>query len=422
MAEEDRTAQYTDIQLQFLDLVKKYPVKSPETIVDYITSQGETVLEDPVKLASALSECEITPVRRRQILKHWFAEKGIEVAEELLKKVALPPDQRKEAESREAAEKESKQAKYSVDQETAGIKVASTAEKALTWDEAEKLSKSIKKEISEKGRGKPVTYVYDADAGVVRMAKEGEPGGTLDQAKELKKMADEAKGKQGEESPFIPDTNGNWILNPKAKITGVEFMAFDAIRRAQQKGEPVDPIEMLGQAAEKMKVYQDALGGGGRQLPDWMTDPAKFIQMVQTISGSGKPDETLKTELTELKKSLDEMREQRYKDQLEGQQKQIGVLTNKVVDLTDHIDDIIRGKTGRTEMDIIHEVATEGLGLAKTELSGIRQDIRQLFAGGRLPPPPTSQQREEIKAKLRVGVQTDQELEELGKKLFFKES
>jgi len=98
MAEEDRAAQYTDIQLQFLELVKKYPVKNPETVVDYITSQEGTVLEDPEKLAVALSECEITPVRRRQILKHWFAEKGIEVAPELLRRVALPPERKREVE------------------------------------------------------------------------------------------------------------------------------------------------------------------------------------------------------------------------------------------------------------------------------------------------------------------------------------
>ncbi len=178
MGDEEGTEQYTDIQLQFLDLVKKYPVKNPETIVDYVTSQGETVLEDPEKLAVSLSECEITPVRRRQILKHWFADKGVEVPPELLQKVALPPERRKELEEREKAEEESKRAKYSVDEETGAIKVATTGEKALTWPEAEKLSKSIKKEIAERGKRKEVRYVYDADAKEVRIAREGEIGGT----------------------------------------------------------------------------------------------------------------------------------------------------------------------------------------------------------------------------------------------------
>ncbi|GAJ16775.1 unnamed protein product, partial [marine sediment metagenome] len=38
-------------------------------------------------------------------------------------------------------EEESKKAKYSVDEDTGAIKVATSEEKALTWPEAEKLSK-----------------------------------------------------------------------------------------------------------------------------------------------------------------------------------------------------------------------------------------------------------------------------------------
>ena len=43
MTEENRTKEYTDIQEQFLELLKKYPVKNAETVVDYVTSQGETL-------------------------------------------------------------------------------------------------------------------------------------------------------------------------------------------------------------------------------------------------------------------------------------------------------------------------------------------------------------------------------------------
>jgi hypothetical protein len=420
MAEEDRTTQYTDIQLQFLELVRKYPVKSPETVVDYITSQGGTVLEDAEKLAVALSECEITPVRRRQILKHWFAEKGIEVAPELLQKVALPPERRKEVEEREKAEEETKRAKYSVDEESGAIKVATTGEKALTWPEAEKLSKTIKREIAEKERkgGKKVAYVYDSDTNTVRMAREGEIGGTLEQAKELKRMAEEGKGKGGE-SPFIMDADGNWTLNPKARVTGVELMALESIRRAQERGEPVDPIEMLGKAAEKMKVYQEVLGGGGR--PEWMTDPAKFIETVETIAGKGKGDETVKTELAELRKTLDDMKEQRYREQIESQQRQIAALTDKVSELADLVVDLKRPVTGRTEMDLLHEVADKGLEVIKTELPGFRRDIKEAFMGGALPPPKSPEERKERTERLRQAVQRDKEIEEIGRRLFFGE-
>jgi len=417
MEEENRAAQYTDIQLQFLELVKKYPVKNPETVVDYITSQEGTVLEDPEKLAVALSECEITPVRRRQILKHWFAEKGIEVAPELLRRVALPPERREEIEEQEAAEKESKRAKYSVDEETGAIKVATTGEKALTWPEAEKLSKTIKKEM-ERG-GKRVAYVYDSDTNTVRMAKEGEIGGTLEQAKELKKMADEARGKGGEEPTFILDEDGNWTLNPKARVSAVDLMALESIKRAQEKGGPVDPLDALSQAAEKMKVYREALGGGGR--PDWMTDPAKFIETVERISGGGKGDETLKTELAEMRKSLDDMREQRYRDQIESQKQQIGALTNKMGELADLVADLRRPVTGRTEMDVIHEVATEGITTIRTEAAGMRGLIKEAFAGGALPQPRSAEERKDRTARLRQAVQKDREIEEIGRRLFFGE-
>ena len=82
--------------------------------------------------------------------------------------------------------------------------------------------------MAEKGKAKPPTYVYDAETGVVRMAKEGEVGGTMEQAKELKKMGEDVK-KEEAESPFIQDGEGNWILNPKAKISGMEPLYAPAI-------------------------------------------------------------------------------------------------------------------------------------------------------------------------------------------------
>lgn len=421
MTEENRAEQYTDIQLQFLNLLKKYPVKNPETVVDYVTSQDETVLEDPEKLAQALSECEISPVRRRQVLKHWFADKGVEVTPELLKKVTLPLERRKEVEEAEAAEREDKKAKYSVDEDTGAIKVATTGEKALTWPEAEKLSKQIKKEVTERAKGKEVKYVYDPDARTVRMAKEGEVGGTLEQAKELKKMAEETKGKEGGESPFIQDSDGNWTLNPKATVTGIELLAFESIRKAQERGEPVDPIEALSQAAEKVKVFREAVVGTGTQVPDWMTDPVKFIETVDKISGGGKGDEALKQQVTSLEKTLTDMRDDRYKEQIESQKQQIGVLSGNVKELADRVADLSKPAIGRTEMDIIHEIAHEGIGVFKTELPGLRRDIKEALGSTVLPPPKSAEERQAAKIKLGQAVQTDQEIEKIGRRLFFKE-
>ncbi|GAI77854.1 unnamed protein product, partial [marine sediment metagenome] len=225
-----------------------------------------------------------------------------------------------------------------------------------------------------------------------------------------------------EESPFITDEHGNWTLNPKAKVTGVELMALESIRKAQERGEPVDPIEAMAQAADKIKIFQDTLGGGGRALPDWMTDPAKFIETVERISGGGKVDEALKQQVTGLEKTLADMREDRYKEQIESQKQEIKTLGGKVGELTDRVADLGKPATGRTEMDILHEIASEGIGVLKTELPGFRRDIKEAIGSTVLPPAKSADERKQRTTKLRQAVETDSEIEEIGRRLFFSES
>lgn len=422
MAEENEESKYTDIQQQFLDLLKKYPVKSPELIVDYISSQGETVLEDPEKMAVALSECEITPVRRRQILKHWFADKGVTVPDEMLNRAGLPRDKAKEAEEKSKAEEDSKKSKYSVDEDTGAIKVATSGEKALTWPEAEKLSKTIKKEIAERDKGGGVKYVYDTSSKAVRMAKQGEIGGTLQEAKELKQMAEEGRDKEGEESPFVTDAEGNWTLNPKAKVTGLELMAMDAIRKGQERGEAVDPIEALSQATAKMKSIKEAMGAKEQQLPEWMTDPIKLIETMQRLSGGDKGDEALKQQVADLQKTLVDMKEERFKNTIEEQNRQILALAGTINSLKEEMANIGKAAVGRTELDILHEVATEGLNLAKIELPGFRKDMKDVLASSGLPAPKSTAERKSKMSEVREAVQKDKEIETIGRSLFFSES
>ena len=179
-------------------------------------------LED---IEQKLYEMGLHPSLRNQVINFWAAEIKQPVPRNLQKRLA----EERGAKPREGAEGEKEPEKYSVDTATGAIKVASTTDKmALTWDEAEKLSKNIKMELADKAEKgeKKVTYVYDSDANTVRMAREGEIGGTQEQAKELKRMAEEGKGKKEEESPFITDEDGNWMLNPKARVTGIELMAL----------------------------------------------------------------------------------------------------------------------------------------------------------------------------------------------------
>ena len=405
----------TDTAVLRADL-QAFGVRAPARVASYL-AQGN--LEDAYWLDRGLADMNVDVNVRKPFIKYWVNKKGSAIPKELERK--LSPEVTIE-EERAREKLEMAKSKYSVDEESGAIKVATTSEKALTWDEARELSKSIKKEIAERGGKKAVTYVYDTETGQVRMAKEGEMGGTLEQAKELKRMAEESrKGTEEVESPFIMDEQGNWMLNPKARVTGVELMALEAIRRSQEKGEPVDPLEALSQAAERMRVYQEALGGAGRQLPEWMTDPTKFIETVHTISGEGKADEGLRSEIAELRTTLKEMQEQRHREELASLQVQIRQQAEahqqQMDTLMDRVEEMSKPVTGRSEMDIIHEVATGVL----DEIKGARGDVKSFVLSQGLPQPKTPEQRELRKQRYRAALAADEEFEQLGKRLFFGE-
>lgn len=178
----------------------------------------------------------------------------------------------------------------------------------------------------------------------------------MEQAKELKKMAEES-GKGAEESPFILDPESGWSLNPKARVTGVELMALDAIRRAQERGEPVDPLEALAQAAEKMKIFREALGGGGAQLPEWMRDPVAFQKTIQELTPKGEGDA-----LKELREEITKLREDQYQAELKRRDEQNASLVTLIQEYRGEVaklrDEIEKNKiaTGRTAYDLLGDL------------------------------------------------------------------
>ena len=275
--DEEGKEQFPTDTAALRDDLKAFGVRASNRVASYL-AQGN--LEDAFWLDKALSDMNVDVNQKRPFIKYWLKKKGSAIPEELDHKLN-PKETRKEAE--EADKAEVARSKYSVDEETGAIKVAVTSEKALTWVEAEKLSRAIKKEKAEGQRVRPVSYVFDTTTGQVRMAAEGEKGGTLEQARQLKQMAEESR-KEGAESPFSMDKDGNWILNPKATITGLELMAFEGIKSAQSRGESVNPIMQMASAAETMKVYKEAFGGKDR-TPEWMSDPVKLIEVVRNLGG-----------------------------------------------------------------------------------------------------------------------------------------
>jgi len=414
---ETEEHEYPNIVERFKEVFQKLGIKRSDAYVDHC-AKGD--LEDLEDIEGKLYEMGLHPSLRNQVVNFWAAEIKQPVPKKLQKRLAEERGTKTRDEGRGEREPE----KYSVDTETGSIRPALTTEKtAMTWDEAQQLSKNIKSELAEKEKkgGKKVTYVYDTESSQVRMAREGEIGGTLEQAKELKKMSGEDKGKGEEESPFIQDSEGNWDLNPKARITGIELMALDSLRRSHEKGEPADPIEALGKASEKMKIYREAFGGGEGKSPEWMSDPAKFIEMVRTISGEGTPDRGLKQQIAGLEKVVADMKEDKYREQIETQQNQIRALAQEIKGLGETVADLKRPVTGKTEMDIISEVATGGLEFVKTELPGMRRDLKEALAGNILPPPKTPGEKAAKVARVKGALQVDQEIEALGRKIFFGE-
>lgn len=416
-----------DVEADFTALLKDYGVqeKAAGIITRHVADTGSArVFETPMELLEKLAKFprQIPPVTRKNILDHWIAQNKIPVPEGYEEEAEKPAEDIR----RRLLKGEKEEAKYSVDTETGQIKVASTSDKAaLTWDEAEKLSKNIEGKIAEREQKssdkaeRKASYVFDPETGQVRMAKEGEMGGTLEQAKELKKMAADVK-KVEEEPRWITTEAGDIVPNPKSTFAGADMMVWDMYKEAKQKGEAGDPLEYMEAQSQRIERLQKIFGS--RQGQTSSVDQLKTLLELQQMLGAGsKSDDTLVTKMTALEKRLEDMQEERHRQELAAQTAQITDLRTMVVDLVDKIGKMKQPVTGRTEMDIIHEVATDTLGVLKTELPGLRSDIREAVGGGALRTSKTPEEREQRKVEVKEALEKDKKLEELGKRLFFRE-
>lgn len=414
-----------DLVDDFGELLVKYGVSEnrASVIVQYIKDTGSVaVIERPMELLNKLAMFPswVPPITRRTVLDHWMA----------LRKIPTPEGYEEEAEKpaeevrAKAKGSEKEEAKFSVDPATGNMRAATTTDKtALTWDEAEKLSQNIAAKNEEQQRKaaasakREVSYVYDDETGQVRMAKDNETGGTLDQAKELKKMADASK-KPPEEAPFILDADGNWTLNPNRQPTYIEQLAYETMRRSREQGQPIDPLEALAQTAEKVKMYQEVFGGSKNQA-EWLSDPVKFFEMMQTLQGGGKGDEEVRKELAELRTTLQQMQETQHREEIVGLRTLISSQNERISELTNVVTELKKPVVGMTTVDLIHELGAKGI----DELSGLRKDIKatvsEAMTGSKLPPRKTEEQRGQQVSRLRQGVETDKEIQELGEGLGF---
>jgi len=193
--------------------------------------------------------------------------------------------------------------------------------------------------------------------------------------------------------------------------------------KAQERGEPFDPVTALARASEQMKIIRESVGGGGSSIPAWMTDPLTFVETVKNITGGGKgEDSSVKEAMATMQQTILELKEDKWRAQFDTQQKQIQEITGVLNKTLEAIANMKKEWGGRTEMDIIHEVASEGISLAKTELPGLRRDIKEMIGSISLPPGKSSEQREDRRKKFKQAIDADRDIEEIGKRVFFSES
>lgn len=403
--QEETKIEVPQEELAFTQLLQKFGIGTKtlktETIAENISrTGGEHVFEYPERLAGRLATWHeyISPVKRKQILEQWFSEKGVEVPEEALKTAGLKTSEIREKEKEEEtrkAEEEKRKAKFFVEPDTGAIRAAKGEETALTMTEAETLSDRIKK------------------------------------AKEQTKAEEEAKAKAeegGKEPPFTLDGEGHWQLNPNAKISGMELLAFEAVKKSQEKGETADPFEILAAQAKSMETIRSVFGSGkeGGGFLDSVDDLIKL----KTLLGSDDDTKTLlsgiykklteeggKGESEDVKglredvKSLREELQQKEKERLEAQ---INTLTNS---LTEIRADLGRARSEARATDE-YGIMSEAIKMVDRRLGALEGTVRGAF--GKPPGLLPAGVKEELTQAISEEAVEEQALDKLAEKVFYR--
>ena len=461
------------LQAEFSDHLLKYRVKREicATIAENVGEVGgPTVFEDPLALNERLRSWSqyIGSTLRRQILEHWFAVKGIHVSKEVAAKFGLTAaETKREGEKTRKKLKAAEGAVWTVEIDDSGLPkirmITDESEPGITLTEAKAAAKEIGKEREE-----PIV-TYDEETGkhmpnfkstfvkqnlsaawatakmMDRALAEGEAIDPMDvwieqQAKlmQFKEMigmgvGTEAreKGTVGEIVSALKDLQEmaregkagelpGWLSDPLQFIQTVKAVSGEGAE-SREKGTVGEIVSALKDLQEMARDRE----GKASEQPSWLSDPAQFLKVMREVSGEGKGDDAIKTELVELRKTLTDMQEDRRREEIAGLQNQIrqqaDTYQQQINQVTDKVGEMSHPVTGRTEMDIIHEVASEGISALKTEAAGMRGLIKEAVMGGMLPSPKSPEQREERKEGYRKALKKDQEIEELGRRLFFGE-
>lgn len=391
--ENETQTEVPEDKLAFNEVLKKFRIGLKndffETITDDIaTTGGELVFEMPELLMKKLTEWHsyIDPPTRRRIIEYWFAKKGTSVPEEVIK-VAGMTEAEKEKEREKKAQEEKRETteskKYIVDTETGAISVAKKDERpALDWDEAVKLSARAKAEKGDTGEKEPV---------------------------------------------FTQDSEGRWIINPKAKVTGIDILAHDALTRSQTKGETRSPLEILEEDAKRLQTIQTVFGGGKgetsfKELLDSLATAktvlgadddmknllAGIYKKLEGGEGKGESEQVkgLREELKELSKKLDEKEKEKLTDQ-------ITAFRNELTNVRAELAKALKESSAKNEYGIMSElvkVFDRRLGAMESTVQGVI---------GRPPPLLPEGQKTELTEAISEQAKAEEELDQLAEQAFY---
>ena len=123
-----------------------------------------------------------------------------------------------------------------------------------------------------------------------------------------------------------------------------------------------------------------------------------------------------------MRATIESLRDQLHKEEVETQKRQVSQLSQQVKDLGDKIDNIQNAPArGKSELDILSELTKEGIDLLKSELPSVRGDIRSAIGSIELPAKKSAQDRAERVGRYKKSLKSDEELIEVGKRLFLSE-
>ncbi|MDO9334335.1 MAG: hypothetical protein Q7T57_07440 [Dehalococcoidales bacterium] len=379
-----------DPRSDFLRLMMKYGVSEAraQIIVDHAAEAGpQNVFSDPMELLRSLSKFPmfIGPALRKNILDHWIAINKLPVSEEYERTADKTTGEIATLKETEAKGKKPPE-KYSVDPATGVVKVASSTDAALTWDEAQRLAGDIKKSLPKDPDEKEPTFVITEEGGLV--------------------------------------------LNPKAKgLTAFEMMAYNAVVKSQQRGDPRSAREIVEEEIKHFETMAQLTGHGGKG-EGGVADFVSLLKTAKEVFGFGRESEAVLTAIAtkldnlgpgkgdneEVKALRDEIHGLRTR--LEENEKQrmldtIAAVQKEVVALKSSIAQQESSRAARSEYDI--------MGQALTALDNRAKESVQILRGlvGRPLPELPADQREGIIKGIEGVLTEDAALDELAKKALY---